>query len=159
MPFPSGHLIFLPGAKSLGKAGPPALLSSLPGASGAGPKAVTPLPLSGAVRLLHWTGSQAGGRTWIHVDAACSASSSEGTRHGKRRRPGFAPRSLAPRTCILDPRPSPSSPSWSGRPWSSGTISKSTTTAEKRGKQANHDSGTCNPSVCFSGFLNYRTGR
>lgn len=114
-------MIFLPGAKSLGKAGPPALPSSLPGASGAGPTAVTALPPSGAVRLLHWTGSQAGGCTWTHVDAARPASSSEGTRRGKRRRPGFAPRSRAPRTCIVDPGPSPSSPSRSGRPWSSCT--------------------------------------
>lgn len=121
MPFPGGHLIFLPGAKSLGKAGPPALPSSLPGASGAGPTAVTALPPSGAVRLLHWTGSQAGGCTWTHVDAARPASSSKGTRRRKRRRPGFAPRSWAPRTCIVDPGPSPSSPSRSGRPWSSRT--------------------------------------
>ena len=84
------------------------------------------LPPSGAVRLLHWTGSQAGGCTWTHVDAARPASSSEGTRRGKRRRPGFAPRSRAPRTwaprtCIVDPGPLPSSPSRSGRPWSSRT--------------------------------------
>ncbi|XP_043727831.1 fibrosin-1-like protein [Cervus elaphus] len=112
---------FSPRCKVTGQgraAGPPELTS---GASGAGPPAVTALPPSGAVRLLHWTGSQAGGCTWTHVDAARPASSSEGTRRGKRRRPGFAPRSRAPRTCIVDPRPSPSSPRRSGRPWSSRT--------------------------------------
>ena len=144
MPFPSGHLIFLPGAKSLGKAGPPALLSSLPGASRAGPKAVTPLPLSGAVRLLHCT--------WTHVDAIRPASSSEGTTHWKRRRPGFAPRSLAPRTCILDPRPSPSSPTWSGRLWSSRTISNSTTTAENRGKESPKQTTVEAPAIPASAF-------
>ena len=65
MPFPSGHLIVLPGAKSLGKAGPQATPEFTSGCLRGGTEGSHTLPSlrCGSFTPLDW---ELGG--WLHVD-------------------------------------------------------------------------------------------